>query len=128
MGNKVRRMLACVVGVCAIAMVMPISAQAAQYNVSGYLNTGGYLVQYSTFRWHTSGEMSMTLSDNVETYSQFGLRGTDDVQQTPTIQFKASEINVRKVWGLGSTGSYALNGRMGPRSGADNKWEGKMVL
>lgn len=124
----IRRLIAGVIGAIAIAAAVPVSANAAQYSVFGYLNTGGSLVQYSTFRWHVSGEMSMTLSDNVETYSSFGLRGTDGVQQTPSIRFNRSEIHVRKVWGLATTGNYALNGRMGATTWADNKWEGYIVL
>ena len=65
------------------AAAVPTSAYAATYDVAGELNTGGHLVQYSTFRSHIEGGASLHIYNNVGTYSRFGLRNTSGSQVQP---------------------------------------------
>lgn len=117
------------------ALISPMAAQAETYDVDGTLNTSGSLVQYSTFRSHVSGSASMKITNNVATYSRFGLRNTSGAQITNSSQFNESggdqpftlERNGSRTI---PTGTYALNGRMGEKKGvgADNYWAGQLTL
>lgn len=109
-----------------LVMGIPFSASAQTFNVSGTLNTGGSLVQYSTFRSHVAGNASLKVTNNVGTYSRFGLRTSDGVQRTSSLQYNGSGGD--QSWGYLATGSYALNGRMGAKRGADNYWAGLLTL
>lgn len=100
------------------AAAVPTSAYAATYDVAGELNTGGHLVQYSTFRSHIEGGASLHIYNNVGTYSRFGLRNTSGSQVTNTNQYNGSggdQAFTRASNGSTTipTGSYAINGRMG---------------
>ena len=90
----------------------PVSA--ATYNVWGELNTGGHLVQYSTYRTHLSGPAALRIYDNTGCcgvrYSRFGLRDLNDVQITHTVQRRWRRHSVPRVSNNSPTiptGSYA---------------------
>jgi len=113
----------------------PVSA--ATYNVWGELNTGGHLVQYSTYRTHLSGSAALRIYDNTGCcgvrYSRFGLRDLNDVQITHTNQYNGDggDIPFRRASNNSltiPTGSYALNGRMAACSGCDRFWAGILTL
>ncbi|NMM92913.1 hypothetical protein [Bifidobacterium oedipodis] len=124
--SRVKKVLIGIVAGGALAFGIPASAQAATHDVYGYLNTGGALIQYSTFRSHLAGNASLRVTNNVGTYSRFGLRTTDGVQRTASLQYNGSGGD--QSWGWVASGSYALNGRMGARSGADNYWAGLLTM
>jgi len=124
--TNLKKALAAVAVSGVLAFGVPLSAQAATYDVWGQLNTGGALIQYSTFRSHLAGNASLRIYDNVGTYSRFGLRGTDGEQKTSSLQYNGSGGD--QSWGWVATGSYALNGRMGAQRGADNYWAGTLNL
>lgn len=131
--TRLRRAGAVAAATAVITLVLPSAAHAATYDVWGTLNTGGALVQYSTFRSHISGGASLRIYDNVGTYSRFGLRDTGGTQVTNSNQYNGSGGDAPfTLASNGSTtiptGSYALNGRMGAQSGADNYWAGTLNL
>ena len=59
--------------------------------VSGQLNTGGYLVQYSRIRTHTfTGNITMTITDTTSGFLRLGLRDVrynNGRQLGPTLQW-----------------------------------------
>lgn len=117
------------------AVVGGTAAEAASYSVWGTLNTGGYLVQYSTFRTHAGGGSSLKVTDNVAGYSRFGLRNTAGTQISNSNEYTGTgKLIAFKLASNGSLdipkGSYALNGRMAANSGngADNYWAGTLSL
>lgn len=132
--------LSMILGIGAALLVSNVgTASAATHDVWGELNTGGYLVQYSTFRSHISGGASLRIYNNTghdnHRYSRFGLRNTSGTQITHTNQyngsggdqvFRRSSNNSTTI----PTGDYALNGRMADASGhgCDNVWAGTLVL
>lgn len=85
--NALRRSSVVVAMAAVIGLAAPLAAQAATYDIYGTLNTGGSLVQYSTFRSHISGGASLRVYDNVGTYSRFGLRNTAGTQITNSNQY-----------------------------------------
>jgi len=108
------------------------NAEASGYNISGTLNTGGYLVQYSTYRTHTGGGASLQVTLNVDTYSRFGLRNPSGTQITNSNEYHAKEYLAFTMASNGSlvipAGSYAINGRMAAKSGAANSWRGYLTI
>jgi hypothetical protein len=114
------------------------SATHVRYNLWGTLNTGGYLVQYSTYRWHNSGSAAMEIWNNTGAgglrYSRFGLRNLADVQITHTNQYNGDPggyIPFRRASNNSltiPTAYYALNGRMANCFLCDNYWEGRLEL
>ena len=116
-------------------------AQANQsWNISGTLNTSGTLMQYSTWRPHSSGVSDFTITNQVgcsgNRWSRWGLRkdGSSD-QYTQTLQINGESGNGRfKRVSDGSTtlpsGQYAINGRMANETGhgCDNAWAGSIWL
>jgi hypothetical protein len=116
-----------------LALVGTTAAEAAAYSVYGTLNTGGYLVQYSTYRTHSGGGSSLKVTDNVAGYSRFGLRNTANSQISNSNEYHGTNTLLAfKRASNGSldipTGSYALNGRMAANSGGDNYWAGTLNL
>lgn len=109
-----------------IAFGLPVAAQATE-SVSGILSCDGSLIQYATYRWHNPGTWGMTISDNVSTYSRFGMRNASGLQVTNTIQFNTTGY---KGWGYHSGGAaYAINGRMGPDNTAcKSSWSGTLHI
>ena len=128
-------------GVAAASTLMIAPAQANQlWNVSGTLNTSGTLVQYSTWRPHSTGVSDFTISNQVgcsgNRWSRWGLRKDySSSQYTNSIQINGETGNGRlKRASDGSTslptGQYAINGRMANETGhgCDNAWAGSIWL
>ena len=128
-------------GVAAASTLMIAPAQANQlWNVSGTLNTSGTLVQYSTWRPHSTGVSDFTISNQVgcsgNRWSRWGLRKDySSSQYTDSIQINGETGNGRfKRASDGSTslptGQYAINGRMANETGhgCDNAWAGSIWL
>ncbi len=118
-----------------LAVVGATAAEAATYSVYGDLNTGGYLVQYSTYRTHGGGGSSLKITDNVSSYSRFGLRNTSNVQITNSNEYHGTGTLLAFTLASNGSydipaGSYAINGRMAADSGhgADHHWAGTLSL
>ena len=134
--------IALVVAGVAVASALAVGpAQANQlWNVSGTLNTSGTLMQYSTWRPHTSGVSDFTISNQVgcsgNRWSRWGLRKDYSTSQyTNTLQINGETGNGRFSRASdGSTtlptGQYAINGRMANETGhgCDNSWAGSIWL
>lgn len=116
-------------------------AQANQlYNISRTLNTSGTLMQYSTWRPHSSGVSDFTITNQVgcsgNRWSRWGLRKDgSSTQYTQTLQINGESGNgrFRRVSDGGTTlpsGQYAINGRMANETGhgCDNAWAGSIWL
>ncbi|WP_305788090.1 hypothetical protein [Symbioplanes lichenis] len=120
-------------GAAALALILgtPGMASANSVQVSGELNTGGSLVQYSTFRTHTfTGPINLNLTDNTGTYTRLGLRNTSGTQFTNTSQWNAPGSQ-NFVLPSGSTTiasgtQFAFNGRMGACTACDRFWGGTL--
>lgn len=122
-----------------VAAVAPAQANQS-YPLSGTLNTSGTLIQYSTWRPHSSGVSDFTISNQVgcsgNRWSRWGLRKDYSTSQfTTTIQINGEQGNGRFARAdNGSTtlpsGQYALNGRMANETGhgCDNAWAGSIYL
>ncbi|MBT1177708.1 hypothetical protein [Bifidobacterium callimiconis] len=106
---KTKRIMTVLVACLALMLGAPAAANAATYSVSGQLNAGGQLVQYSTFRSHTRGTAGLRITENVSGTSRFGLRNTSGSQVTSSLSFTSPSY---QSWGTVAAGRYALNGRM----------------
>lgn len=136
----VARAVTLTLGVVATSAALVVPASANQlYPLTGTLNTSGTLVQYGTYRPHTSGGANFALSDQVgcsgNRTSRFGLRINDSSQYTQTLAFNSetgSQAFRRASDGSSTlaTNSYAVNGRMANETGhgCDNKWAGSLFL
>ena len=116
----------------------PALAAQRYYAVSGTLNTGGYLVQYSTFRDHNVlGRAGLDVNNNVGPCGQpirIGLRDLEGDQITASNVYSGTGSGL-KYFSVASSGSlnipinsYALNGRMVECHGAENGWGGNLYL
>lgn len=128
-------------GVALSSVVAVIPAQANQsWNVSGTLNTSGTLIQYSTWRPHSSGASDFTISNQVgcsgNRWSRWGLRKDQSSSQyTNTLQINGETGNGRFTRASDGSatlpsGQYAINGRMANETGhgCDNSWAGSIYL
>ncbi len=138
------RFISTVAATLAVAVSVLVAVPAAQanqlYNVSGTLNTSGTLVQYSTWRPHSSGVSDFTITNQVgcngNRWSRWGLRKDGSSSQyTQSIQINGESGNGRfRRASDGSTtlpsGQYAINGRMANETGhfCDNAWAGSIWL
>lgn len=118
-------------GAVAAVLSLATPALADSAYVSGQLNTGGHLVQYSTYRTHTfTGPINLNLNNNTGTYTRLGLRDTSGNQFTNTSQWNApGSQNFVLPSGsttIGSGKQFAINGRMGSCFGCDNVWGGTL--
>lgn len=126
-----RRLLASLVVAAGLVAAAPAAAHADSTYVGGQLNTGGYLVQYSTYRTHTfTGPINLNLTNNTGTYTRLGLRDTSGNQFTNTSQWNApGSQNFVLPSGsttIGAGKQFAFNGRMGSCWGCDNVWGGTL--
>lgn len=72
---KTRRLLTVLAVTGSLLGTLAPPAMADNIYVSGELNRGGHLVQYSTFRTHTfTGPINMNLTNNTANYTRLGLR------------------------------------------------------
>lgn len=134
--------MAIVLMATALALAVSLTpAHANQsWNVGGTLNTSGALIQYSTWRPHSSGVSDFTISNQVgcsgNRWSRWGLRKDQSSSQfTQSLQINGETGNGRfKRADNGSTtlpsGQYAINGRMANETGhgCDNTWAGSIWL
>ena len=129
-----------VAGVAAGAALAGAPAMAAQtyWPVSGTLNTGGYLVQYSSWRVHdVNGRAGLDVNSQVGSCGQpirLGLRNMLGDQVTASNVYTGTSAGL-KYFTMASSGSttipanyYAFNGRMTACSGADNTWAGQVYI
>lgn len=126
---KTRRLLTVLAVTGSLLGTLAPPAMADNIYVSGELNRGGHLVQYSTFRTHTfTGPINMNLTNNTANYTRLGLRYTNGTQFTQTIQFNAPGNQNFPLLNGSTTiaqGTYfAINGRMGSCTLCDNIWGG----
>lgn len=118
-------------------------ASAASYNVSGTLNCGGAMAQYSTFRPHAAGPAKLQKTyDNwiTGTQTRYGLRNTTGTQVTNTIAFNVRSYTTKSFTTAGGSGSvpqgsYAINARIGNVTSASGacgagipEWKGVLTL
>lgn len=128
-------------GVLLVSGLAGTPAQANQlYNLTGTLNTSGTLIQYSTWRPHSSGTSDFSISNQVgcsgNRWSRWGLRKDySSSQYTNSLQINGETGNGRfSRASNGSTtlpsGQYAINGRMANETGhgCDNYWAGSIYL
>jgi len=140
MRTSQKLMLAAVGTVLASAAAV-VPAQANQlYSLSGTLNTSGTLIQYSTWRPHSTGTSDFTISNQVgfsgNRWSRWGLRKDySSSQYTRTLQINGETGNGRfqRASDGGTSlpsGQYAMNGRMANETGhgCDNSWAGSIYL
>jgi len=111
-----------VAGILTMVGVLPAEAAAAKtYSISAQINCSGALYQGDTFRPHSSGGASITLTDDSYWRSgwslRVGLRHTDGTQITNSLEFKPSS-RAKHTWETtsGSTtipaGDLATNSRV----------------
>lgn len=109
---------------CAVAFVAvgATPAQAADFSVAAEFNCTGSLVQYGTYRAHTSGAGAKIKIDHMwwtdSQEGRWGLRNTSNSQVTNSVSFTGSGTPGTKTFtntggGLGIAGSsLAINARL----------------
>ncbi|HVK28695.1 MAG TPA: hypothetical protein VM575_10140 [Nocardioides sp.] len=140
MRTLVRMTVALAAALVALAVSVTPAHANQLWNVGGTLNTSGTLIQYSTWRPHSSGVSDFTISNQVgcagNRWSRWGLRKDYSSSQfTKSVQINGETGNARfSRADNGSTtlpsGQYAINGRMANETGhgCDNTWAGSIWL
>lgn len=101
-------------------------ASAASYSINGTLQCGGALAAYENYRPHSTGGSSIQLTRTDWFWAgngvRFGLRTSNGVQQTQSVEFGEAERSTKSFRTNGGStsipgGSYAVNARVAVYNG-----------